>query len=100
MEYSSERGWIFFSSISSSAKFFLYFSQLDPVAEGCRERDGGLAKLRTCYEVIGHTMLTVEPAKKRETELVYTCEFRCMDIIQGAFVWAGLGVDVTVFADE
>jgi len=31
---SSERGVIFFSSISSSAKFFLYFSQLEPVAEG------------------------------------------------------------------
>jgi hypothetical protein len=32
---SSERGVIFFSSISSSAKFFLYFSQFCPVAEGC-----------------------------------------------------------------
>ncbi len=31
---SSVRGVIFFSSISSSAKFFLYFSQLEPVAEG------------------------------------------------------------------
>lgn len=33
--YSSERGVIFFSSISSSANSFLYFSQLDPVADGC-----------------------------------------------------------------
>ena len=32
---SSVSGVIFFSSISSSAKFFLYFSQLEPVAEGC-----------------------------------------------------------------
>ncbi len=32
--YSSESGVIFFSSISSSAKVFLYFSQLCPVAEG------------------------------------------------------------------
>ena len=31
---SSVSGVIFFSSISSSAKFFLYFSQLEPVAEG------------------------------------------------------------------
>jgi hypothetical protein len=28
------RGVIFFSSTSSSAKFFWYFSQLEPVAEG------------------------------------------------------------------
>lgn len=33
--YSSVRGVIFFSSTSSSAKFFWYFSQLEPVAEGC-----------------------------------------------------------------
>jgi hypothetical protein len=33
--HSSVRGVIFFSSISSSAKFFWYFSQLEPVAEGC-----------------------------------------------------------------
>lgn len=32
--YSSVRGVIFFSSISSSAKFFWYFSQFEPVAEG------------------------------------------------------------------
>lgn len=32
--YSSERGVIFFSGSSSSAKFFWYFSQLDPVALG------------------------------------------------------------------
>jgi hypothetical protein len=32
--HSSVRGVIFFSSISSSAKFFWYFSQLEPVAEG------------------------------------------------------------------
>jgi hypothetical protein len=31
---SSDSGVIFFSSISSSAKFFLYFSQFEPVAEG------------------------------------------------------------------
>jgi hypothetical protein len=31
---SSVSGVIFFSSTSSSAKFFLYFSQLEPVAEG------------------------------------------------------------------
>lgn len=34
MTYSSVRGVIFFSSTSSSAKFFWYFSQLDPVALG------------------------------------------------------------------
>lgn len=32
--YSSERGVIFFSGSSSSAKFFWYFSQFDPVALG------------------------------------------------------------------
>jgi hypothetical protein len=32
--YSSVSGVIFFSSTSSSAKFFWYFSQLEPVAEG------------------------------------------------------------------
>lgn len=32
--YSSVRGVIFFSSTSSSAKFFWYFSQDWPVAEG------------------------------------------------------------------
>jgi hypothetical protein len=31
---SSVSGVIFFSSTSSSAKFFLYFSQFEPVAEG------------------------------------------------------------------
>jgi hypothetical protein len=34
ISYSSDNGVIFFSSISSSAKFFWYFSQLDPVALG------------------------------------------------------------------
>jgi len=34
MTDSSVKGVIFFSSISSSAKFFLYFSQFAPVAEG------------------------------------------------------------------
>lgn len=34
MSYSSVRGVIFFSSTSSSAKFFWYFSQFWPVAEG------------------------------------------------------------------
>ena len=34
MTYSSDKGVIFFSSISSSAKFFWYFSQLEPVALG------------------------------------------------------------------
>jgi hypothetical protein len=37
--YSSVRGVIFFSSISSSAKFFLYFSQFCPVAEGIVSQD-------------------------------------------------------------
>lgn len=32
--YSSVRGVIFFSGSSSSAKFFLYFSQFSPVALG------------------------------------------------------------------
>ena len=43
--YSSVRGVIFFSSTSSSAKFFWYFSQLEPVALGMfavgEEDDGG-----------------------------------------------------------
>lgn len=34
LSYSSVSGVIFFSSTSSSAKFFWYFSQLEPVAEG------------------------------------------------------------------
>jgi hypothetical protein len=32
--YDSDKGVIFFSGISSSAKFFLYFSHSDPVALG------------------------------------------------------------------
>jgi hypothetical protein len=32
--YDSDKGEIFFSGISSSAKFFLYFSHSDPVALG------------------------------------------------------------------
>ena len=34
VSYSSVRGVIFFSSISSSANSFLYFSHSDPVADG------------------------------------------------------------------
>jgi hypothetical protein len=34
LAYSSVRGVIFFSSTSSSAKVFWYFSQLEPVADG------------------------------------------------------------------
>ena len=46
--YSSVRGVIFFSSTSSSAKFFWYFSQLEPVALGMfavgERGDGGCVR--------------------------------------------------------
>jgi hypothetical protein len=40
--HSSVRGVIFFSSTSSSAKFFWYFSQLWPVAEGMAARQAAV----------------------------------------------------------
>lgn len=50
---SSVRGVIFFSSISSSAKFFLYFSQFCPVAEGCPV-SAGRARLERASIVAHH----------------------------------------------
>jgi hypothetical protein len=51
--YSSVRGVIFFSSTSSSAKFFWYFSQLWPVAEGMIARRAAAAGVRVGRVVCG-----------------------------------------------
>ena len=59
--YSSDSGVIFFSSISSSAKFFWYFSQFCPVALGivnARPRYGAVM-LWVAVSLAGNTVTYV-----------------------------------------
>lgn len=56
--YSSVRGVIFFSSTSSSAKFFWYFSQLEPVAEGMFALQAASGVASTAVQVRGNRRYT------------------------------------------
>jgi len=66
--YSSVKGVIFFSSISSSANSFLYFSQLFPVADGMA--NGGSRCAREYVQKVAEDRKAQEydVRQKQETE--------------------------------
>ena len=71
---------IFFSSTSSSAKFFWYFSQLEPVAEGMLTLQAAVAEgmQRVVYDVRFTEGKGVDPARMCSGRVDGGLERRCV----------------------